>query len=136
MKFRRTKKPSTTLDISPLLDIVLQLLIFFMLSSTFMAPRIEVALPEAQTNDGPGDGRAVMVSAGADGRLFVNQVEVLADGLLDQLRNALAEAPEKAVIFRGDESVPYKTVVQVIDAARRAGAKSLDIAHNTPPTGE
>ena len=122
MKFHRIKKPSTTLDISPLLDIVLQLLIFFMLSSTFMAPRIEVMLPEAQSSDGPGDSRAVVVSAGADGRLFVNQIEVLADGLIEQLQSALAEAPKRAVTFRGDENVPYKTVVQVIDAARRAGA--------------
>ena len=130
MRFRRIKKSSTALDISPLIDVVLQLLIFFMLSSTFMSPSVQVALPEAYANDISSDQLFVTVTATADGRLFVNRAEVSSDGLLAALRGALATADGKTVTFRGDGSVPYQTVVHVIDTARRAGASSFDMAHD------
>ncbi len=130
MKFRRIRKSSPALDIGPLLDVVLQILIFFMLSSTFMSPKIELALPEAEVSDGPTLTDAVVVTASADGAIYVNNEGTDSEGLAEALRGALAESKENVVTFRGDERVPYKTVVSVIDASRRAGAESLDMAHD------
>ena len=61
--------------------------------------------------------------------MFGNRGEGTSGRLLAALRAALAAAQDKTVVFRGDGSVPYRTVVGVIDAARRAGATSLDMAH-------
>ncbi len=129
MRFHRIRKSSTLLEISPLIDVVLQLLIFFMLSSTFMTPSLRVDLPGALLDDGAGDSVAVTVTATADGRMFVNRKQVGLEGLSGALHDALTTAQDKTVTFRGDATVSYQTVVRVIDAARRAGASSLDMAH-------
>ena len=129
MRFRRMRKSSPALDIGPMLDVVLQILIFFMLSSTFMSPKIELLLPDADTSDGPTSTDAVVVTASADGSLFVNNHSTDSHGLTEALRAALAETDDGVVTFRGDQSVPYKTIVAVIDASRKAGAESLDMAH-------
>ena len=129
MDFRRIKKSSTVLEISPLIDVVLQLLIFFMLSSTFMSPSLRVDLPEAGSSEPARDHLAVTVTATGDGRVFVNREQVGWERLFASLHGALAAAPDKTVTFRGDGSVSYQTVVRIIDAARRAGASSVDMAH-------
>jgi biopolymer transport protein ExbD len=133
MQFRRAKKPSTALDMGPLIDCVLQLLIFFMLSSTFMSPKVRIELPQATASDGATKPDSIVVTAGLDGRVFVNQDAVAIEGLEPVLRPLIDQSPTKAVIFRGDQAIPYGTFIQVIDAARRAGAKDLDIAHTLTP---
>ena len=133
MQFRRVKKPATALDMGPLIDCVLQLLIFFMLSSTFMSPKMRIDLPHATASDGSTKPDAVVVTAGPDGRIFVNHNAVALERLEPTLRPLIEQTPMKLVVFRGDKSIPYGTFIQVIDAARRAGAKDLDIAHTVAP---
>lgn len=117
------------LEMSPLIDVVLQLLIFFMLSSTFMSPAVRVDLPEAFAAGGTQGRGRVTVTVTADGRVFVDRDEVASDHLAVVLQKALGRTEDKTVTFRGDGSLPYRTVVAVIDAAHRAGATSLDMAH-------
>ena len=120
----------------PLIDCVLQLLIFFMLSSTFMSPKVRLELPQATVSDGSTKPDTVVVTAAAEGLLFVNQHEVPIGRLEPTLRPLIESSQTKAVIFRGDKALPFGTFIQVIDAARRAGAKDLDIAHTLTPTQE
>jgi biopolymer transport protein ExbD len=129
------RKSSPALDIGPMLDVVLQILIFFMLSSTFMSPKIKLALPEADSSDGPTLTDAVVVTASADGSLYVNDRVTGVSGLAAALRQALAQSTDNVVTLRGDERVPYKTIVAVIDASRKAGAASLDMAHGFKEQG-
>lgn len=129
VRFRRKKRRHSILDLSPLVDCVLQLLVFFMLSSTFAAPRIEISLPEARTGrtDEPPDG--VTVTASADGELFVEDRKVEPADLRAALDEALDRSDERRVVFRGDRDIPYRLFVRVLDAARAAGATHVDIAH-------
>lgn len=129
MQFQRSRKPSPALDISPLIDVVLQLLVFFMLSSTFLVPKIGVALPKA----GPGESverrQTVVVTAAADGTVYVDGRAVAEADLVTALTAALQASERRVVTFRGDGRVPYARVVRLIDAARTAGAQSFDMAH-------
>ena len=137
MQFRRTKKPTTAMDLGPLLDCVLQLLIFFMLTSTFMTPKISIALPEATTSDGTTDPDVIVITATQqDGapRLFVNQEPVTIEHLEQHLEPLLKQSEHKAVVFRGDQDIAYQLFIRVIDGARRAGARNLDIAHTVENT--
>lgn len=132
MQFKRVKKPSTAMDMGPLLDCVFQLLIFFMLSSTFMSPKVSIALPKAGAAQGQTDANAVVVTATADGRVFVNQQQTPLDLLRERLGPLIEKSEKKTVAFRGDENIPYKVFIAVTDAARQAGAKDLDIALSVP----
>ncbi len=114
----------------PLLDCVLQLLIFFMLSSTFAAPKLGLSLPQARASEGVISTDAVVISADTEGRIYVNQKRVEAAELAGELRRLVKEKPERAISFRGDKTISYQTFVQVLEASKLAGVRNLDIAHD------
>lgn len=133
MKFLRAKKPSQGLDLSPLIDCVFQLLIFFMLSSSFLAPSVRLSLPRAAAADPPAP-EEIVVSIDAAGRVFLNARAVSLPDLAGALRPLLDASSRKTVTFKGDRDMPYRLFVEAVDAARRAGAANVRIAH--APAGD
>lgn len=131
MRILRAKKPAHGLDMTPLIDCVFQLLIFFMLTWSFTAavPVMDLALPKAASGtEKPPAGIVVTVDAAGTLRVGTEAVEA---GLLEaRLREALAASADKVVTFRGDARMPYETFVLAMDAARRAGASNVRIAHD------
>lgn len=134
MRFRRTRKAKPGIDMSPLIDCIFQLLVFFMLSSSFAVPAIRLALPQASSQD-PREESPVTVSVDAEGRIYLEARLVHAESLDEGLRAALAGRSEKSVNFRGDEAAPYSVFMTVTDAARRAGASRFLLAHEPVATG-
>lgn len=128
MEFIRPKKPSLSLDMAPLIDIVFQLLIFFMLSSSFLAPTLKLSLPKATEHDRK-EPEHLVVSIDQVGKVFVNSTEIKMDRLKSELERKLVQSKEKAVHLRGDQDMPYKFFVQVMDRARQAGAHQINIVH-------
>ena len=128
MEFLRPKRPSLSLDMAPLIDIVFQLLIFFMLSSSFLNPALKLSLPKAQIHDSKVPEQ-IVVSIDQRGRVFVNRVEVQMATLKSQLEAKLARSVKPSVHIRGDQEMAYKYFVQVMDSARQAGATQVNIIH-------
>lgn len=136
MDFRRRKEIRSFLDMTPLIDCVLQLLIFFMLSSTFASPKIEIALPKASASDGTTESDATVILAGGSGEIYINHERVDIDSLRARLEAILAAKEDRRVTFRGHEEIPYRIFVRVVDAARLAGAEILNIAHTRNRDGD
>ena len=130
MIFRRKKRKASILDMSPLIDCVLQLLIFFMLSSTFASPKVRIDLPESTISEGTTQNDSIVVTAGEDGRLFVNQSRVSLDRLESVLKTELERSRTGRVVFRGDKGATYGVFSKVMEAARKAGAKQFDLAQS------
>lgn len=130
MIFRRKKRKASILDMSPLIDCVLQLLIFFMLSSTFASPKVRIDLPESAISEGTTQNDSIVVTAGGDGRLFVNQSTVSLDSLESVLKAELEKSRSGRVVFRGDKGSTYGVFSKVMEAARKAGAKEFDLAQS------
>ena len=130
MIFRRKKRKASILDMSPLIDCVLQLLIFFMLSSTFASPKVRIDLPESVISEGTTQNDSIVVTAGEDGRLFVNQSIVSLDRLETALQAELEKSRSGRVVFRGDKNSTYGVFSKVMEAARKAGAKEFDLAQS------
>lgn len=128
MEFIRSKKPSLSIDMAPLIDIVFQLLIFFMLSSSFITPAIKLNLPKAVIQDKRQIER-VVVSIDKDGKFYVNQQMTAAEDLTTGIGSHLATAALKSVDLRGDGDASYRYFVQAMDAARQAGATQVNILH-------
>lgn len=127
--FQRPKRPGLSIDMAPLLDVVFLLLIFFMLTSSFVPPSVPLNLPQAA----PGevmDSARVLVSLDREGRVFVSETEV-GDGDFEQvLRRELESNATDTVHFRGDQSVDYGLFLQWIGRARAAGARQLHLVHD------
>lgn len=127
---RRRRKP-VSIDMSPLIDCIFQLLIFFMLSSTFLTPSIKLTLPTAAAPTSATD-QFLMVTLGADDETYVNQDRVDAKQLEAKIREVLAMHEHKVVTIRGDEKIPYGRFVQALEAAKAAGAVDVNVAHSVP----
>ena len=135
MIFRRNKRKASILDMSPLIDCVLQLLIFFMLSSTFASPKVRIDLPESSISEGTTQNDSIVVTAGDDGGLFVNQAAATLDTLEALLKTELAKSRSGRVVFRGDKGSTYGVFSKVMEAARNAGAKKFDLAQSPGESG-
>ncbi len=122
MEFARSKRVSLALDMAPLIDCVFQLLIFFMLTSSFGNPALKLTLPKAMEHD-RREPEQVSVSVDRSGAVFVDAARIPLEGLEAELARRLASDPKKAVHLRGDEAMPYRLFVEVMDLARPAGAR-------------
>ncbi|MFP4377675.1 MAG: ExbD/TolR family protein [Spirochaetales bacterium] len=127
MRFRRRLSPNANVDLVPMIDVVFQLVVFFMLSSTFvMTPGIAIDLPESSSSE-PVVINRLVVTVVSQREIYVNQQPVN----LETMEAALVDlAPEDegqplSVIIEGDSSVPYETMVQVLDVLRRNGYRGV-----------
>ncbi len=121
------------LNLTPLIDIVFLLLVFFMLTAHFIEDEaIAIDLPEAENSAASEDEGYVEVVMTPDGQLLVDGFPTPVEALEETLRGAL-HAPEKSYVkLKGDHAAQFGLGVKVIDAARAAGAESLDILTEKP----
>ncbi len=125
---RRPKKVSLSLDMTPLIDVVFQLLIFFMLTASFTAPAMKLNLPRAAAKE-DAPQTPITISVNQEGRIFINNEATDKNQLIRQLTSLLAGQKQKAVAIRGQEDMPYKFFVEIMDMARQAGAVQVNIVH-------
>jgi biopolymer transport protein ExbD len=128
LEFDRRTKLRTQINIAPLIDVVFLLLIFFMLSSQFIARSgIRVSLPRASTAESH-PGEETIVSITEDGSLYLNGKDVTLEDLLDKLKAEVAESEEKTLIISADEKIDLGLAVKVMDIAREANVQGLVIS--------
>ena len=131
--FIRHKKTSMALDIAPLIDIMFMLLLFFILTSSFVRPSISLKMPEA-SNQEKIEKQDIILSVDKDNNIYLNRQKVDLNKLEQLLKQKLAHSKEKRIIFQGDETILYKKFVNVLDIVKRSGAKDINIAHETKET--
>jgi biopolymer transport protein ExbD len=116
------------INVTPLTDVFLVLLIIFMITTSAMMKPNDVDLPRASENE--EETKGVMVTITPSHEVFVNQRPVGADdaSLASVLRDTLAQSPEKIVILAGDRQVVLGEVVRVLGLAKEAGATGFALA--------
>jgi biopolymer transport protein ExbD len=126
------KKGSAIADINvtPMADIMIVLLIIFMVITPMLAKGVDVMLPKAENSKEKADNpKNVTVAVTVKGRTYLNSVEVenSATGLLPKLREKVDELPDtgKVVYLKADVNLPYKDVMAVMDFCREAGAEQV-----------
>ncbi len=127
------RKTSFGLNLTPLIDVVFLLLVFFMLTAHFVEERaLDVDLPEAEANAAEAEPPQVEIIITADGNLLLNGKKTEPEALEAGLRDALSTPGPGTVQLRGDRAAHLGLAVQVMDAARKVGAKSMDIVTLQP----
>ncbi len=120
------------INITPLTDVFLVLLIIFMVTTSVVASQgKQVDLPGAEVSDITPQGVTVTVSP--DGSVLVNDVPTSEATLFAELEKALADSREKLVILRGDKNVLLGQAVSILDLAQQAGATGIALATKPPP---
>ena len=133
MKFKRRAREELELNLTPLIDVVFLLLIFFMVSTTFQKEsEISLQLPRASTEPPEAVPDKLEVVIDASGAFYVNDQELLGDDV-EALQAALYELAggdrERPVTIRADAQTPHQAVVTAMDAAARLGMLRLSIAN-------
>lgn len=117
------------INVTPLTDLFLVLLIIFMVTSTSLAQAgLSVNLPKSQTAASQTSKGGVTVTVTADGTLYANDRPTTMAQLPSALKTAFAGGNERTVTIRGDEKVVLQTLVQLMDVSRRAGAEKIGVA--------
>jgi len=120
------------INITPLTDVFLVLLIIFMVTSSVVANQSKnIDLPGAEVSDTTPQG--VTVTVEQDGQMLVNDVPTSQAELYAALEKALADTREKLVILRGDKKVLLGQAVNILDLAQQAGATGIALATKPPP---
>ena len=130
MEFIRPRKSAIGLDMGPLIDVIFLLLIFFMLSSSFLKPSMELKLPQAVSTIDKTIPEAIVVSAAKDGVLSLNANQVQLNHLQSSVKELMDQiSGEPAVHVKGDKDMPYGVFVSVMNQLRLAGASKIHIVH-------
>lgn len=119
--------PMSEINVTPLVDVMLVLLIIFMLTAPHLAAEqgVEVELPQVTVTPLPARSDEMIITVTRDKKVYLDEVAVSLDRLEPVLREALRGRSEKDVYLRADRDVPYGFVVRVMAAAKKAGAPGL-----------
>ncbi len=127
MKIRRRTKRSSEFILIPMIDIMLMLLIFFMLTTNFVTQTAHnIDLPNSKTNTVLKD-KKVQIYITKNHEIFLNDTPVTLDSLGGLLRPILAADPEKVVILKADTETKLGYTVGIIDIVKESGGKRLTV---------
>ena len=119
------------INVTPLVDVVLVLLLVFMVTAPMMSRGIDVSLPVAnQPQIAPED--RLTVSVRADGRVFVGDRSVNLLLLEDEVRGRITGQSAKVVYLRADEGLRYGKVIEVVDKIKKAGVEQIGFVYTLP----
>lgn len=121
------KTAMSEINVTPLVDVMLVLLIIFMVTAPMMQEGVNVDLPQAsgapitkdqQTND-------VVIAVEGPDKIYVNESQVPEDKLAEKILDATKDKPARDVYLRADKNVPYGTVIKIMDTLKSAGVTNL-----------
>jgi biopolymer transport protein ExbD len=132
MKFQPKQPEEVDLNITPLIDVVFLLLIFFMVSTTFdHESEVNITLPTASKEIAQAKPDAINVAIDSESRIFINKKE-LVNSQISTIKEALydisADLEDAPIIISADEETPYQVVIRTMDAARQLGLVKITFA--------
>jgi biopolymer transport protein TolR len=131
LRSRRGAPMLGEINVTPLVDVVLVLLLVFMVTVPMMSRGIDVSLPVADQPQIPQEDR-ITVSVRADGRVYVADQPVNIVLLEDRLRGLTAGRTDSVVYLRADEGLRYGDVIRVVDVIKRAGIGRIGFVYALP----
>lgn len=126
------KDEGVEVNLTPLIDVVFLLLIFFMVSSTFdRHAKLKVQLPQAEAQMQQAQDNPVVLSIDANGKYYIDDRQVIneqLETLKNALRQTVGERTDVTLLLRADGRTPHQSVVRAMDAASQLGLTKLSIA--------
>jgi biopolymer transport protein TolR len=132
-------RPVPTMNVTPLVDVVLVLLIIFLVITPMMAKQFWLVLPEKPDKQEtaakvPDDkDKSIVVTLAQNGDVRINREVIVADAFSDKLRRVLAAAGDRTIFFDADNKVKFGSVMSLLDNARHGGAAHIVILTEPVP---
>ena len=113
------------INVTPLVDVMLVLLIIFMVTAPMMMQGVDVALPETTSAPLSAEKEHLVITIDPNSQVYINEFQVSLDTLRDKLSKIIETKPDKEAYLRADKSIPYGTVVRVMAEIKAAGIDKL-----------
>ena len=126
---------ASQINVTPLVDVMLVLLIIFMVTAPIIQQGVQVTLPKAKAAALPGKEEQFVVSITRGNEIYLNDARMTAEELAKKLAAIAAERPDREVFVRADEQVPYGEVIKTMAAIKAAGIENVGMVTEMP-TGE
>ena len=128
MRFRQKKELDQAVDISPLIDMVFILLIFFMVSTTFVKEmKLDLERPGA-TSASRASSKVIKVYIDNQAQAYIDNQPIKTWAIQSKLRDMLRASTEKSVLVVSDDTIPVEKLIEVVDQCRLSGAKDVAVA--------
>ncbi len=123
----KKRKSFTDINVTPLVDVMLVLLIIFMVTAPMMQQGIRVELPKVTTAPLNTPENPLIVTLARNGKIYINSTEVVKEKLPEKLKAILRHRKDKNIYLKADENLPYGKVVQLMGYLYRSGITSIGI---------
>ncbi len=131
MRSRGAAKAMGEINVTPLVDVVLVLLLVFMITAPMMSRGVDVSLPVANLKDNDPEER-ITVSINAQERVYLADRPIALPLLVDRLQGMMEGRRNKVVYLRADEGLRYGKVIEVVDHIKRAGVEQIGFVYILP----
>jgi biopolymer transport protein ExbD len=128
VEFYRRRRVDATIDMTPMIDTLLQIFVAFLLSMTFLSS-VRLTLPQAAASL-KDPAAPVVVAVDADNQMYLNTEKVSPAELAARLPPLLEKSGKSEVVLRADQSLAYKHVLRALLAVRQAGATDVHLAYD------
>ena len=117
----RRFRPVAEINVTPMVDVMLVLLVIFMVTAPLMTAGVQVDLPKTSATPLKGEDQPLSVSIDAHGKVYIQETEVELDQLAPRLQAITAQKPETRIFVRGDKGIDYGKVMEVMGILGGAG---------------
>lgn len=124
---RTRSRPMAEINVTPLVDVMLVLLIVFMVAAPLLTVGIAVDLPETEAAPIPDQGEPLTVTITGEGKIFVQETEVVMEDLVSRLEAIATAGYDQKIYIRGDRARSYGEVMQVMGRINAAGFRSIGL---------
>jgi biopolymer transport protein TolR len=134
---RRFNRPVSDINITPFVDVMLVLLVVFMVTAPLMTVAVPVDLPKTAAHTVSQDKEPLVVSIDADGKIYLQEKGMKLEDLVPKLKAVSGANPDARIFVRGDKSVSYGKIMEVMGNISGAGFTKVALVADLPtgPTG-
>ena len=128
----KKNRATPQMNVTPLVDVVLVLLIIFMVVTPLLSKQFWLQLPKQEQSaaEPPSENKSVVLTVKKDGALAINGADLPKTDLKDKIARVMAARTDKVVYFDAADDAPYAVTVEAMDLARQGGAKTIAILTN------
>jgi len=124
---RGSKRPMSDINVTPMVDVMLVLLIVFMVAAPLLTVGVPIDLPQTQAKELNTDSKPITVSVTPNGEIFLGDTPVQLEGLVDAIKAKAANGTDERIYVRGDQTANYGAVMKVMGALSAAGFAKIGL---------
>jgi biopolymer transport protein TolR len=131
---RGSTRPMSDINVTPMVDVMLVLLVIFMVTAPLLTVGVQVDLPKSKADALPGQDEPLAVSVDAEGNIFLQDTEVELENLGPRLMAITNNNPEARIFVRGDKAINYGRVMQIMGTVNAAGFSKVALVTERMPS--